>query len=108
MRIVRVVRWLGVAAGVAIAAPAVSSAQVSLSITIGPPALPMYEQPPCPQPDYIWTPGYWQYASNVGYYWVPGTWVPAPTPGYLWTPGYWGWNNGLYVGSNGHWGQDVR
>src|ERR1700723_2574073 len=107
MRIIRVVRWLAVAAGVAIAAPAVSSAQVSLSITIGPPALPVYEQPPCPEPDYIWTPGYWSYANNVGYYWVPGTWVPAPTPGYLWTPGYWGWNSGVYVWNNGYWGQHV-
>jgi hypothetical protein len=107
MRIMRGVRSLFVGAVVAAALPAVSSAQVSLSVSFGPPALPVYEQPPCPQPDYMWAPGYWSYADNVGYYWVPGTWVAAPTPGYLWTPGYWGWNSGVYVWNGGYWGQHV-
>jgi len=35
----------------------VSWGQVGVSITIGPPALPVYEQPVCPDPGYIWTPG---------------------------------------------------
>ena len=56
-----------------------------------PPVLPVYVQPPCPQPGWMWTPGYWAYGPD-GYYWVPGTWVPAPYVGALWTPGYWGWN----------------
>ncbi|HTY83228.1 MAG TPA: YXWGXW repeat-containing protein, partial [Silvibacterium sp.] len=42
-----------------------------------PPPLPDYDQPPCPGDDYMWTPGYWDYAST-GYYWVPGVWVQAP------------------------------
>src|SRR5580700_6527051 len=67
-----------------------SQAQVAVSITVAPPALPVYEQPPCPSAGYIWTPGYWAYGPN-GYFWVPGTWVMAPQPGFLWTPGYWGW-----------------
>src|SRR5271154_4647835 len=54
-----------------------------------PPPLPVYEQPPIPAPGYLWTPGYWGWAS-AGYYWVPGTWVEPPTVGFLWTPGYWG------------------
>ncbi|HET9789960.1 MAG TPA: YXWGXW repeat-containing protein, partial [Candidatus Angelobacter sp.] len=63
----------------------------------GPPRpLPDYEQPEVPGPDYIWTPGYWNYAST-GYYWVPGTWVLAPYVGALWTPGYWGFYNGRYL-----------
>src|SRR5579859_3381669 len=41
--------------------------------TQAPPPLPEYDQPPCPGDDYIWTPGYWNYASE-GYYWVPGAW----------------------------------
>ena len=24
-----------------------------------PPPLPEYQQPPCPEPNYLWTPGYW-------------------------------------------------
>src|ERR1017187_1295568 len=29
-----------------------------------PPPLPEYSQPPCPGDNYIWTPGYWSYASD--------------------------------------------
>ena len=44
----------------------------------------------------MWTPGYWAYDPDNGYFWVPGTWVVAPAPGLLWTPGYWGWG-GLHL-----------
>ena len=55
--------------------PTVSLAQFSIgiSINIGPPALPIYVQPPCPQPNYIWAPGYWAWNGIGDYYWVPGT-----------------------------------
>ena len=33
-----------------------------------PPPLPEYEQPPCPEPGYLWTPGYWGYGGE-GYFW---------------------------------------
>jgi len=86
-----------------------SSAQigVGVSVRIGPPALPVYEQPLCPGPGYLWTPGYWAWDDDGGYYWVPGTWVEAPEPGLLWTPGYWGWNDGLYAWNGGYWGPTV-
>ena len=63
--------------------PAASYAQfgVSVGINVGfaPPALPVYVQPMCPQPNLMWTPGYWAYdGDDGGYYWVPGAWVPAP------------------------------
>ncbi|MFI4869402.1 MAG: YXWGXW repeat-containing protein [Steroidobacterales bacterium] len=79
---------------------------VGVSITIAPPVLPVYEQPPIPAPGYLWTPGYWAWADD-GYYWVPGTWVEAPEPGLLWTPGYWGWVDGLYFWHEGYWGPHV-
>ena len=47
----------------AVVSPAPSHAQI-LSITIAPPALPVYVQPPIPAPGYIWTPGYWAYARS--------------------------------------------
>jgi hypothetical protein len=75
-------------------------------IRIGPPALPVYEQPLCPTPGYMWTPGYWGNGPG-GYFWVPGTWVPAPAPGLLWTPGYWGFAGGLYAWHEGYWGPHV-
>jgi len=88
--------------------PARSSAQISVGVAvhIGPPALPVYEQPICPGAGYLWTPGYWAYGPD-GYYWVPGTWVMAPTVGFLWTPGYWGWGGGGYFWHAGYWGPHV-
>ncbi|MGH9725873.1 MAG: YXWGXW repeat-containing protein, partial [Candidatus Acidiferrales bacterium] len=83
-----------------------SFAQVEVSITIAPPALPVYEQPLCPGDGYIWTPGYWAWGDD-GYLWVPGTWVLAPEPGYLWTPGYWGWGDGVYIFHRGYWGPHI-
>jgi len=86
--------------------PGITFAQVAVSITIAPPELPVYEQPICPAPNYIWTPGYWAWGYD-GYYWVPGTWVEAPSVGLLWTPGYWGWNDGSYIWNAGYWGPQV-
>jgi WXXGXW repeat (2 copies) len=70
-----------------------------------PPALPLYDQPPCPGDGYLWVPGYWAYAG--GYYWVPGTWVMPPAVGLLWTPGYWGVVGGAYAWHAGYWGPHV-
>jgi len=75
-------------------------------VDLPPPAIPVYEQPYAPAPDYIWQPGYWAWGS-YGYFWVPGTWVEAPQPGYLWTPGYWGWNDGGYSWHDGYWATAV-
>jgi len=86
--------------------PAPASAQVAISVRIGPPALPVYTQPPCPHEGYLWTPGYWGYA-DAGYYWVPGVWVAPPRVGVLWTPGYWGFAGGLYAWHAGYWGPHV-
>src|SRR5215469_2872401 len=79
---------------------------VGVSVRVGPPALPVYAQPICPGPGYIWTPGYWGWKDDAGYYWVPGTWVVAPV-GLLWTPGYWGWAGGVYAWHAGYWGPHV-
>src|SRR5271163_432611 len=87
-----------------------SSAQIGIgigiSVRIGPPALPVYAQPMCPGPGYLWTPGYWAWNDAGGYYWVPGTWLVGPV-GMLWTPGYWGYAGGLYGWHGGYWGPHV-
>jgi hypothetical protein len=85
---------------------AASLAQVGISIIIGPPPLPVYEQPVCPGDGFIWTPGYWAY-GEYGYYWIPGTWILAPTVGYLWTPPWWGWEGGRFFFHEGYWGPHV-
>ena len=91
-----------------LALSSVASAQVSVgvSVHIGPPALPVYEQPECPGDGYLWTPGYWAWGPD-GYFWVPGTWVIAPRVGFLWTPGYWGWGGGAYLWHAGYWGPHI-
>jgi len=90
-----------------LAVPLISQAAlfVGVSVNIAPPALPVYVQPPCPAPGYIWMPGYWAWDDD--YYWVPGTWVMAPAVGVLWTPGYWGWSEGAYLWHAGYWGPHV-
>ena len=85
-----------------------SFAQVAISVSFGPPALPVYVQSVCPAPGYLWVPGYWAYDPNFGdYYWVPGTWVLAPAVGLLWTPPWWGWQGGAYIFHAGYWGPTV-
>ena len=90
-----------------VAIPTVSFAQFAVSITLAPPALPVYTQPMAPADGYLWTPGYWAY-GNEGYFWVPGTWVMAPEVGFLWTPGYWGWGVNAYVWHGGYWGEHLN
>jgi hypothetical protein len=105
MRALRSMRWFLLALVLCLV-PASSFAGVFISVGFAPPVLPVYEQPLCPEPGLMWTPGFWAYGDD-GYYWVPGAWVPAPYDGALWTPGYWGWSGGLYVFHPGYWGMHV-
>jgi hypothetical protein len=107
MRIARLICSLLLAVGL-LTVPAQSRAQVavSISVRIGPPELPIYEQPLCPGEGYIWTPGYWAWGDD-DYFWVPGTWVLVPEPGFFWTPGYWAWSDGSFVFYEGYWGPVV-
>ena len=103
-----VVRWLLLAIVLSLSTSTLSFSQIAVGIGVrfGPPALPVYAQPICPGPGYLWTPGYWGWNDDGGYYWVPGTWVVAPV-GMLWTPGYWGWGGGFYAWHPGYWGPHV-
>jgi hypothetical protein len=87
-------------------APRPAQVDVGISVGIAPPPLPYYDQPFCPGPDYIWTPGYWAWDGS-DYYWVPGTWVEAPFVGGYWTPGYWGWGGSAFLWHEGYWGPEV-
>jgi hypothetical protein len=89
-----------------VAMPDLAVAQISVSITLAPPALPVYEQPVLVEEGAIWTPGYWDY-NEGSYFWVPGTWVQPPAVGLLWTPGYWGYGNGGYAWNAGYWGASI-
>jgi hypothetical protein len=105
---IKVGLWVVLFAIMLVTTSATSVAQVRISVSFGPPPLPVYEQPVCPGEDYIWTPGYWAWDDDFGdYYWVPGTWVLAPEPGFLWTPPYWAWADGAYVFHDGYWAPTV-
>ncbi len=111
MRLHRAIRFLAfglllLIIPAALSSPSSAQIAVGISIRIAPPALPIYAQPICPGPGYLWTPGYWAWSDDDGYYWVPGTWVVAPI-GMLWTPGYWGWGGGLYAWHAGYWGPHI-
>jgi hypothetical protein len=105
MKLLRASHW-ALMALLLLVVPASSFAGVFVSVSVAPPVLPVYAQPPCPEPGWIWTPGYWAYGPD-GYYWVPGAWVPAPYEGALWTPPYWGWSGGFYMFHPGYWGRHV-
>jgi hypothetical protein len=101
---------IGLLALAVFAAPATgraASISVGLSVGFAPPPVPVYTQPVCPGPGYMWTPGYWAYDPANGYFWVPGTWVVAPALGLLWTPGYWGWGGAAFIWHAGYWGPHV-
>jgi hypothetical protein len=102
-----IIRWVLCSLAI-LSLSAVSFGQVAVGVSVrfGPPALPVYAQPICPGPGYLWTPGYWGWNDSGGYYWVPGTWVLAPA-GMLWTPGYCGWGGGFYAWHPGYWGPHV-
>ena len=99
---------LALSLGSAMAVPTDAQVAIGVSVNFAPPDLPIYEQPPCPGDDYIWTPGFWAWDDDYDdYYWVPGTWVLAPGPGLFWTPGYWAWGGSGFVFTAGYWGPVV-
>ena len=64
MKLHRAVRFLAFALlllAIPAALSSTSSAQIGIgigiSVQIGPPALPVYEQPICPSPGFLWAPG---------------------------------------------------
>src|ERR1700740_36819 len=108
MRIPAAVRLILFAFVMVVLIGGASFAQIGISVSFGPPALPVYEQPLCPAEGYIWVPGYWAYDYDYeDYYWVPGTWVEAPEGGYLGTPGSWAWDGNGYIFHDGYWGPHV-
>ena len=79
MKLPRIASLLGLASllmvfPAAFSSPAAAQFGVGISVRIGPPALPVYEQPLCPGEGSMRTPGYWAWDDDDGYYWVPGTW----------------------------------
>jgi hypothetical protein len=71
MRIIlRTLALTGVVAAAAVAGQTQAQAQVAIGAPVGGPVYYGGYVPPCPGPDFIWTPGY--YAGTV---WIPGRWM---------------------------------
>jgi hypothetical protein len=83
--------------------PFASSADVSFSIGVAPPA-PIIETvpPPPPAPGYVWTPGYWSW-NGVTWVWVPRRYVVAPFPGAVWVTGRWARHGHDWMWEDGRW-----
>ena len=78
---------LGVAlASVLFTMPVAVSAQVSIGVSIAPPA-PQYEVLPPPRAGWVWVPGAWRWTGGR-YVWAGGRWVVA-RPGYRWVAAGW-------------------
>jgi hypothetical protein len=54
-----------------------------------------------PGPDYLWTPGCWQYVSRR-YVWRPGHWMVA-RPNLVWVPGHYVWTPRGHIYLSGYW-----
>ena len=94
------------ALGATLALPAMQAqAQVSFSITIGPPAL-LYEPVPVMAPGYIWAPGYWAWHEDR-HIWVRGRTIIHRT-GYRWEPDRWEQQGPRYVQLPGRWEREYE
>jgi hypothetical protein len=90
----------GIFATVLLAAPIAATAQVSLDVTVAPPA-PRYEVVPPPRAGYVWAPGYWNWNSGQ-WGWSGGRWIVV-RPGYRWVPDEWVENGPRWRYVPGHW-----
>ena len=84
-----------------IAAPNLAPAQISVSITLAPPPLPVYEQPVLVQEGSLWAPGYWEWRGGA-HVWIPGRWM-GERHGYHWVPDRWDQVGGHWHHFPGHW-----
>jgi hypothetical protein len=74
------------------------------SADIAPPEPVFEDEPPRPEPDDAWVPGYWWWSRPLGrYVWVSGAWR-RPPPDEVWFPGSWTLADGRYFWAPGYWG----
>ncbi len=82
-----------------------ASAQINVTIQIGPPA-PLYEPPPVVSPGSTWAPGYWAWDGHR-HVWVRGR-PMLQRAGYRWVADSWAQRNGGYYRQPGYWIRDAR
>jgi len=86
---------------------------ISLTATVCAPGVGMYVQtgPPLPPaeviavqpgPEYLWVPGYYDYAGG-SYVWVSGRWAVPPHGYHAWVPARWVHEDKGWRFEKGHW-----
>ncbi len=74
------------------------------SAIVAPPGPVVEDEPPRPEPDETWIPGYWWWSGPLDrYVWVSGAWRRAP-PDQVWFAGSWIPGDGRFMWSPGYWG----
>ena len=111
MGLLRKSRWMLLALLLSLV-PASSYAGVFISVGIAPPVLPVYVQPPCPEPGLMWTPatgrtvetattGFRAHGFRRRMKARCGPWLLGLVQGlYVFHGGYWGPHVGYYGGVN--------
>ena len=66
-----------------------------------PPPMLVELVPPQPNPEAVWTGGYWVWESN--WVWAHGRWTDRPRPGYGWVHPYYEHRDGAVIFVNGFW-----
>lgn len=79
-------------------------AQISVNISIAPPAL-QYEPMPAMAPGYVWAPGYWAWHGDR-YIWIRGR-TMVQRAGYRWEPDRWEQRGNMYYQQPGRWTPDA-
>jgi hypothetical protein len=57
---------------------------------------------PCPAPNALWVPGYWDY-NGSGYTWTAGHWEIPPPATTTYVASHWETRNGANVFVRGYW-----
>jgi len=100
IRKINVLPGIALAAGVAVAACAVTPGNPY------PPVPPLQAEampkPPVTTTPLIWQPGHWNWDGSA-YVWAPGEFVPSEGHSNQWMPGYWALVSGSWVWQPAHW-----
>ncbi|MHB1561750.1 MAG: hypothetical protein ACYC61_30240 [Isosphaeraceae bacterium] len=97
--------WMPVSAGPEAGSddPAVQPQPQAQATYLPPPPGSLESGPnsPQPNPNVVWTPGYWTWQGG-GYAWRPGFWA-AVQPGWVWMPPHYVWTPSGYLFVPGYW-----
>lgn|SRR5882757_7325317 len=97
-------KWLlGTVFAMALVVPA--SAQFSVYVRTGPPAVRYEERTSPPAQGYIWVDGYWT-PQGRHYQWVPGRWQQPPYEGAYWSHPHYDHERQGWRLHEGHWDRE--